>query len=168
MTPSMSRRLVEIVGLNKWFGAMHALRNVDLAVGAGERIVVCGPSGSGKSTMVRCINALERFQPGRSDWKETRSTPIATASSWSGVPSAWSSSRSTFSRTFRSSTTSRWVRASSCGCHELRRRAQRWSCCPGFAWQIKPGRRHRGSRGAAAASRDRAGAGDEPQAHAVR
>jgi ABC-type polar amino acid transport system ATPase subunit len=61
----MSRPLLEIVGLNKWFGAMHALRDVDLAVGAGERIVVCGPSGSGKSTMVRCINALERFQQGQ-------------------------------------------------------------------------------------------------------
>ncbi len=57
--------ILEILGLNKWFGAMHALRNIDLAVAAGERIVICGPSGSGeKSTMVRCVNALERFQKG--------------------------------------------------------------------------------------------------------
>jgi ABC-type polar amino acid transport system ATPase subunit len=64
MMSSSSRPLLEVSGLNKWFGAMHALRDVDLTVGVGERIVVCGPSGSGKSTMVRCINALERYQNG--------------------------------------------------------------------------------------------------------
>lgn len=64
MMSSSSRPLLEVAGLNKWFGAMQALRDVDLTVGAGERIVVCGPSGSGKSTMVRCINALERYQKG--------------------------------------------------------------------------------------------------------
>ncbi len=64
MMSSFSRPLLEVSGLNKWFGAMQALRAVDLTVGAGERIVVCGPSGSGKSTMVRCINALERYQQG--------------------------------------------------------------------------------------------------------
>ena len=52
-------------GLNKWFGEFHVLRDVDLAVGRGERIVICGPSGSGKSTLIRCINALEEFQEGR-------------------------------------------------------------------------------------------------------
>jgi ABC-type polar amino acid transport system ATPase subunit len=93
MTPSTNRPLLEIAGLSKWFGAMHALRDIDLAVCAGERIVLCGPSGSGKSTMVCCVNALERFQQGQADSKGTRSTPIATASSWSGAPSAWSSSR---------------------------------------------------------------------------
>ena len=64
MMSSSSRPLLEVSGLNKWFGAMQALRDVDLTVGAGEGIVVCGPSGSGKSTMVRCINALERYQQG--------------------------------------------------------------------------------------------------------
>jgi general L-amino acid transport system ATP-binding protein len=51
--------------LNKWFGnGLHVLRDVDLAVQPGERIVVCGPSGSGKSTLIRCINGLEPFQEG--------------------------------------------------------------------------------------------------------
>jgi ABC-type polar amino acid transport system ATPase subunit len=56
--------ILEITGLSKWFGAMQALRDIDLVVAAGERIVVCGPSGSGKSTMVRCVNVLERYQKG--------------------------------------------------------------------------------------------------------
>jgi general L-amino acid transport system ATP-binding protein len=57
--------IVDISGLNKWFGDFHVLRDIDLAVGRGERIVICGPSGSGKSTLIRCINALEEFQEGR-------------------------------------------------------------------------------------------------------
>ena len=57
--------IVSISGLNKWFGDFHVLRDIDLTVGRGERIVVCGPSGSGKSTLIRCINALEEFQEGR-------------------------------------------------------------------------------------------------------
>ncbi|TIW25790.1 MAG: amino acid ABC transporter ATP-binding protein [Mesorhizobium sp.] len=56
--------LVRIVGLNKWFGALQVLKDIDLTVRAGSRIVVCGPSGSGKSTLIRCINGLERFQKG--------------------------------------------------------------------------------------------------------
>ena len=51
--------------VNKWYGAMHVLRDVSLAIGRGERVVVCGPSGSGKSTMIRCINRLEAHQEGR-------------------------------------------------------------------------------------------------------
>ena len=51
--------------VNKWYGAMHVLRDVSLTVGQGERVVVCGPSGSGKSTMIRCINRLEAHQEGR-------------------------------------------------------------------------------------------------------
>jgi general L-amino acid transport system ATP-binding protein len=51
--------------VNKWFGALHVLRDVSLAVSPGERMVVCGPSGSGKSTMIRCINRLEKHQEGR-------------------------------------------------------------------------------------------------------
>jgi len=56
--------IVRIAGLNKWFGDFHVLRDIDLDVGKGERIVICGPSGSGKSTLIRCINALEEFQEG--------------------------------------------------------------------------------------------------------
>jgi general L-amino acid transport system ATP-binding protein len=52
-------------GVHKWFGDFHVLRDINLAVGKGERIVVCGPSGSGKSTMIRCINRLEEHQRGR-------------------------------------------------------------------------------------------------------
>ena len=57
--------IVSISGLNKWYGEFHVLRDIDLVVGRGERIVICGPSGSGKSTLIRCINALEEFQEGR-------------------------------------------------------------------------------------------------------
>jgi general L-amino acid transport system ATP-binding protein len=55
---------IEIVGMNKWFGQFHVLRDIDLTVYKGERIVVCGPSGSGKSTLIRCINRLEEHQKG--------------------------------------------------------------------------------------------------------
>ena len=51
--------------VNKWFGALHVLRDVSLQVALGERVVVCGPSGSGKSTLIRCINRLETHQEGR-------------------------------------------------------------------------------------------------------
>ncbi len=56
--------VVRMHGIDKWYGAYHALRDIDLAVAAGERIVVCGPSGSGKSTLVRTVNLLEPFQRG--------------------------------------------------------------------------------------------------------
>jgi len=56
--------IIQFRGVNKWFGRYHVLRDVDLAVGRGERIVVCGPSGSGKSTLIRCINGLEEHQEG--------------------------------------------------------------------------------------------------------
>ena len=56
---------VDIIGMNKWFGEFHVLKNIDLTVYKGERIVVCGPSGSGKSTLIRCVNALEEHQKGR-------------------------------------------------------------------------------------------------------
>ncbi|RMF94606.1 MAG: amino acid ABC transporter ATP-binding protein [Gammaproteobacteria bacterium] len=55
---------IRIRGLNKWYGDFHALRDIDLQVASGEKIVICGPSGSGKSTLIRCINALETFQEG--------------------------------------------------------------------------------------------------------
>ncbi|MDE0304800.1 MAG: amino acid ABC transporter ATP-binding protein [Albidovulum sp.] len=53
-----------IKDMNKWFGSFHALRDINLKVYAGERIVICGPSGSGKSTLIRCINRLEVHQKG--------------------------------------------------------------------------------------------------------
>jgi len=56
---------VEIAGMHKWFGDFHVLRDINLTVARGERIVICGPSGSGKSTMIRCINRLEDYQQGR-------------------------------------------------------------------------------------------------------
>ncbi|BBM88704.1 glutamine transport ATP-binding protein GlnQ [Spirochaetota bacterium] len=56
--------IVEISNLNKWFGSFHVLKDINLVVGKGERIVICGPSGSGKSTLIRCINKLEEYQEG--------------------------------------------------------------------------------------------------------
>ncbi len=56
---------IEITGLNKWYGTFHVLKEIDLSVKRGERIVICGPSGSGKSTLIRCINRLEEHQQGR-------------------------------------------------------------------------------------------------------
>ncbi|PVA10174.1 ABC transporter ATP-binding protein [Pelagivirga sediminicola] len=55
---------ISIRKMNKWYGAFHVLRDIDLTVNRGERIVICGPSGSGKSTLIRCINALEEHQKG--------------------------------------------------------------------------------------------------------
>ncbi|MFT0862224.1 amino acid ABC transporter ATP-binding protein [Ancylobacter sp. G4_0304] len=59
--------MVEMVGLNKWYGTHHVLRDVALGLAPGEKIVLCGPSGSGKSTLIRCINGLEPFQEGHLD-----------------------------------------------------------------------------------------------------
>ena len=56
---------IKVESMNKWFGSFHVLRDIDLTVNRGERIVVCGPSGSGKSTLIRCINALEEHQSGQ-------------------------------------------------------------------------------------------------------
>ncbi|RWO25960.1 MAG: amino acid ABC transporter ATP-binding protein [Mesorhizobium sp.] len=56
---------VEMVGVNKWYGAFHVLKNINLTIQRGEKLVICGPSGSGKSTMIRCINRLEEHQQGR-------------------------------------------------------------------------------------------------------
>jgi general L-amino acid transport system ATP-binding protein len=56
---------VDIVGLSKWYGEFHVLREVSLRVMRGERIVICGPSGGGKSTLLRCVNRLENWQQGR-------------------------------------------------------------------------------------------------------
>ena len=56
--------VIELTDVHKWYGYFHALKNIDLTVRKGERIVVCGPSGSGKSTLIRCINRLEVHQRG--------------------------------------------------------------------------------------------------------
>jgi len=55
---------IVMAGVNKWFGEFHVLRDINLSVDRGERIVICGPSGSGKSTLIRCINRLEEHQQG--------------------------------------------------------------------------------------------------------
>lgn len=60
----MSENMIEINDLNKWYDDFHVLKDINLSVRKGEKIVVCGPSGSGKSTMIRCINRLEEFQKG--------------------------------------------------------------------------------------------------------
>ena len=57
--------VVSMQGVNKWFGQFHVLRDINLTVNRGERIVVCGPSGSGKSTLIRCLNRLEVHQRGK-------------------------------------------------------------------------------------------------------
>lgn len=60
-----SEVMIEIIGMHKWYGAFHVLKDINLKVNRGERIVVCGPSGSGKSTMIRCFNRLEEHQRGK-------------------------------------------------------------------------------------------------------
>ena len=62
---SAATPIIELAGVNKWFGKVHALKDIDLQIARGERVVVCGPSGSGKSTLIRCINRLEENQEGR-------------------------------------------------------------------------------------------------------
>ena len=57
--------MIHFEGANKWFGSLHVLRDVNLDVGEGQRVVVCGPSGSGKSTLIRCVNALEQIDKGK-------------------------------------------------------------------------------------------------------
>ena len=61
---SKGETVIRIEGMHKWFGNFHALKNIDLTVQSGEKIVICGPSGSGKSTLIRCINRLEEHQKG--------------------------------------------------------------------------------------------------------
>ena len=56
---------IQITAMNKWYGTFHVLRDINMTVRKGERIVICGPSGSGKSTLIRCINRLEEHQKGQ-------------------------------------------------------------------------------------------------------
>jgi ABC-type polar amino acid transport system ATPase subunit len=60
----VKQAIIQFRGVNKWFGPLHVLNDVDLSVRAGEVLVICGPSGSGKSTLIRCINKLELIQKG--------------------------------------------------------------------------------------------------------
>jgi general L-amino acid transport system ATP-binding protein len=57
--------MIQMVDVNKWFGQFHVLKNINLTVNKGERIIICGPSGSGKSTLIRCLNRLEEHQKGQ-------------------------------------------------------------------------------------------------------
>jgi len=66
MTDTQTTPIITFDKVNKWYGNnFHVLRDIDLSVAKGERIVICGPSGSGKSTLIRCINRLEEHQQGR-------------------------------------------------------------------------------------------------------
>ncbi len=60
----MAETAIELIDVNKWFGDFHVLKDINLTVLTGEKMVICGPSGSGKSTVVRCINRLEEHQSG--------------------------------------------------------------------------------------------------------
>jgi general L-amino acid transport system ATP-binding protein len=64
MNSKNKNHVIKINEMHKWFGSFHVLKNINLEVGQGERIVICGPSGSGKSTLIRCINRLEVHQQG--------------------------------------------------------------------------------------------------------
>ena len=61
----MSDGIIQFEAVNKWYGQFHVLKDINLDVAKGERIVICGPSGSGKSTLIRCVNRLEEHQQGR-------------------------------------------------------------------------------------------------------
>ena len=63
--PLSDQVMIQMEGVHKWYGAFHVLKEINLTVQKGERIVICGPSGSGKSTTIRCINRLEEYQRGR-------------------------------------------------------------------------------------------------------
>ncbi|MES2907291.1 MAG: amino acid ABC transporter ATP-binding protein [Pseudomonadota bacterium] len=63
-TNTNAEPMIRLANVNKWYGDFHVLRDINLNVASGERIVICGPSGSGKSTMIRCINGLEEHQQG--------------------------------------------------------------------------------------------------------
>lgn len=65
LKPLSDHVMILIEAVHKWYGVFHVLKDINLTVRKGERIVVCGPSGSGKSTTIRCINRLEEYQRGR-------------------------------------------------------------------------------------------------------
>ena len=88
--------IIKVEGVSKWFSKFQVLKDIDLSVDIGERIVVCGPSGSGKSTLIRCINQLEHYDQGRIivDGIELGRHAKA-ARHWCAARSAWCSSSST-------------------------------------------------------------------------
>jgi len=77
----MAETAIELVGVNKWYGTFHVLKDINLSIRTGEKVVICGPSGSGKSTVVRCINRLEEHQKGtiRVDGTELTNDPQSVA-----------------------------------------------------------------------------------------
>ena len=62
---TVNRNMIKFENVNKWFGSLHVLKDINMHVKAGEVVVICGPSGSGKSTLIRCVNRLEKFQKGK-------------------------------------------------------------------------------------------------------
>ncbi|MEP5728203.1 MAG: amino acid ABC transporter ATP-binding protein [Sulfitobacter sp.] len=78
----MPETMIELINMNKWFGDFHVLKDINLTVAAGEKVVICGPSGSGKSTVVRCINRLEEHQKGTINFNgsELTNDPASVAS----------------------------------------------------------------------------------------
>ena len=64
LNPESQELMIELKDMNKWYGEFHVLKNINLEVKKGEKIVICGPSGSGKSTLIRCINGLEHYDSG--------------------------------------------------------------------------------------------------------
>lgn len=60
----MNEKVIELVAVNKWYDKFHVLKDINLSVFAGEKVIICGPSGSGKSTLIRCVNRLEEHQEG--------------------------------------------------------------------------------------------------------
>lgn len=83
----MSETAIELVDVNKWYGTFHVLKDINLSIKTGEKVVICGPSGSGKSTVVRCINRLEEHQKGtiRVDGIELSNNPKSVAAIRSDV-----------------------------------------------------------------------------------
>ncbi|EBA17691.1 putative amino acid ABC transporter ATP-binding protein [Roseobacter sp. SK209-2-6] len=83
----MSETAIELVDVNKWYGTFHVLKDINLSIQTGEKVVICGPSGSGKSTVVRCINRLEEHQKGtiRVDGIELTNDPNSVAAIRSDV-----------------------------------------------------------------------------------
>lgn len=86
--------MITMENVNKWYGQFHVLKDINLQVKAGERIVLCGPSGSGKSTTIRCINHLEEHQEGNIVVDAPCSMTICAILSASAPKSAWCSSTS--------------------------------------------------------------------------
>jgi ABC-type polar amino acid transport system ATPase subunit len=83
----VSETAIELVDVNKWYGTFHVLKDINLSIKTGEKVVICGPSGSGKSTVVRCINRLEEHQKGtiRVDGIELTNDPKSVAAIRSDV-----------------------------------------------------------------------------------